>query len=93
MISAFARAHQVLDEPQYLAAAESAAAFINIHLYDENTGRLSRRYREGQVAFDGYVDDYAFLIQGLLDLYEASFDRERERPGGSLPWLTEPSSG
>jgi uncharacterized protein YyaL (SSP411 family) len=73
MISAFARAHQVLGEPQYLAAAENAAAFIKTHLYDENTGKLSRRYREGQAAFDGYVDDYAFLIQGLLDLYEASF--------------------
>ncbi len=76
MISAFARAHQVLDEPQYLAAAEKAAAFIKSELYDDKTGKLSRRHREGQVAFDGYVDDYAFLIQGLLDLYEASFKIE-----------------
>ncbi|MBI4326422.1 MAG: thioredoxin domain-containing protein [Chloroflexi bacterium] len=76
MISAFARAHQVLDEPQYLAAAESAAAFLKTQLYDEKIGKLSRRHREGQVAFDGYVDDYAFLIQGLLDLYEASFNVE-----------------
>lgn len=74
MISAFARAHQVLNEPEYLAAAEHAAAFIKTELYDEETGKLSRRHREGQVAFDGYVDDYAFLIQGLLDLYEASFN-------------------
>ena len=76
MISAFARAHQVLGEPQYLAAAEQAAAFIKAELYDGKTGTLSRRHREGQVAFDGYVDDYAFLIQGLLDLYEASFNIE-----------------
>jgi uncharacterized protein YyaL (SSP411 family) len=53
MISAFARAYQVLEKPEYLAAAESAAAFIKRQLYDENTGKLSRRYREGQVAVDG----------------------------------------
>jgi uncharacterized protein YyaL (SSP411 family) len=76
MISAFARARQVLDEPHYLAAAEKAARFIKAELYDDKTGKLSRRHREGQVAFDGYVDDYAFLIQGLLDLYEASFKIE-----------------
>jgi len=79
MISAFARAYQVLDEPQYLVAAERAAAFIRTQLYDEKTGKLSRRHREGQVAFDGYVDDYAFLVQGLLDLYETSFKIEHLR--------------
>lgn len=74
MISAFARAHQVLGEAQWLAAANRAAAFIRDRLFDETSGTLRRRYRAGEAAFDGYLDDYAYLIRGLLDLYEAGFD-------------------
>jgi len=74
MISAFARAAQVLDEPRYLAAAQRAATFIETRLLDSDTGRLLRRYRAGEPAIDGFVDDYANFIQGLLDLYEASFE-------------------
>jgi uncharacterized protein YyaL (SSP411 family) len=74
MISAFAQGYQVLDDPQYLAAATKSARFIRTKLYAADTGRLLRRYRAGEAAIDGFADDYAFLIQGLLDLYEASFD-------------------
>jgi uncharacterized protein YyaL (SSP411 family) len=74
MISALARAVQVLDEPRYLAAAEQAAGFCQDRLYDPARGRLLRRYRAGEAAIDGYAEDYACLIQGLLDLYEAAFD-------------------
>jgi uncharacterized protein YyaL (SSP411 family) len=74
MISGFARAYQVLDDPKYLASATRAAEFIRTKLYDPQTGILLHRYRAGQGAIDGFADDYAFLIQGLLDLYEASFD-------------------
>jgi len=74
MISAFARAAQVLDDPAYLSAASRAARFIETHLVQTDTGRLFRRYRAGDPAIDGFVDDYANLIQGLLDLYEASFE-------------------
>jgi len=73
MISAFARAAQVLDDPAYLGAAETAANFIQSKLYDEQDGNLKRRYRSGDMAINGFLDDYAYLIQGLLDLYEASF--------------------
>ncbi len=73
-ISAFARAYQVLDDPQYLSAATKSAQFIKTKLYDVKTGKLIRRYRAGEATIDGFADDYAFLIQGLLDLYEASFD-------------------
>jgi uncharacterized protein len=83
MISAFARAYQVLDDPQYLKAATKAAQFIRSKLYDPQTGRLTRRYRLGGATIDGYADDYAFLIQGLLDLYEASFDTS------NLAWALE----
>ncbi len=73
MLSALARAAAVLGEEKYLTAAEQAAAFIRSKLYDAATGTLRRRYRQGEAAIDGFLEDYAFLIQGLLDLYEASF--------------------
>jgi uncharacterized protein len=74
MISAYARAAQVLDEPRYLESATRAAKFVRSNLYDEKTKTLFRNYREGRSAIEGFADDYAFVIQGLLDLYEASFD-------------------
>jgi len=74
MISAFAQAYQTLGDVRYLEAAEQAAAFVRDHLYNKKTRELLRRYRDGESAIAAYADDYAFLIQGLLDLYEASFD-------------------
>jgi uncharacterized protein YyaL (SSP411 family) len=73
MISGFARAAQVLQEVRYAAAAERAAQFIRTHLYNARTKTLVRNYRGGPSAVEGFADDYAFLIQGLLDLYEATF--------------------
>ncbi len=74
MISAFALAAQVLDEPRYQSAAERAAGFILTRLHDERKGPLLRRYRAGEAAIPGFLEDYAFLVQGLLDLYETAFD-------------------
>jgi uncharacterized protein YyaL (SSP411 family) len=74
MISAFARAHQVLDDPAYLEVATRSATFVRGNLYEAKSGGLIRSYRQGASTVKGFVDDYAFLIQGLLDLYEASFD-------------------
>ncbi|OGQ85770.1 MAG: thioredoxin domain-containing protein [Deltaproteobacteria bacterium RIFOXYD12_FULL_56_24] len=74
MISALARAAQVLGEKCYLVAAERAADFIRAKLYDPASGTLFRRYRDGDGGLAGQLDDYAFLVNGLLDLYEASFD-------------------
>jgi uncharacterized protein YyaL (SSP411 family) len=74
MISALAKASQVLDEPRYLEAANRAKSFLEVYLYQATSGKLKRRYRAGSADIDGYLDDYAFLNQGLLDLYEASFD-------------------
>jgi uncharacterized protein YyaL (SSP411 family) len=73
-VSAFARAAQVLGDPAYLEDARRAAAFLQTHLYDSGTRRLIRSYRQGPGPSAGFADDYAFLIQGLLDLYEADFD-------------------
>jgi uncharacterized protein YyaL (SSP411 family) len=72
MISAFARAAQVLDDADYLASAQKAANFIHQHLWKD--GRLLRSYRQGASDVGGFCDDYAALIRGLIDLYEADFD-------------------
>ena len=76
MISAYARAAQVLDEPRYLESATRAARFLRTKLYEEKSKLLYRNYREGRSEIEGFADDYAFVIQGLTDLYEASFDVE-----------------
>jgi uncharacterized protein YyaL (SSP411 family) len=73
-ISAFARGAQAFDEPQYLEAARGAARFIEARMYDARANTLKRSYRQGGAALDGVLEDYAFLVQGLLDLYEASFE-------------------
>lgn len=69
MISALARASQALHAPDYFDAAAQAAEFLLTRMYDGQT--LRRRYREGEAAIPGFLDDYACLAQGLLDLYEA----------------------
>jgi uncharacterized protein YyaL (SSP411 family) len=74
MISAFAKAAQVLNDPRYLTAAQRATAFIFKRMYNSDTGVLQRRFREGEAAIHGFLDDYAFFIAALLDLYEADFD-------------------
>jgi uncharacterized protein YyaL (SSP411 family) len=74
MISAFAKGGAVLEEPHYAEAARRAAEFVTSRLYDPASGTLLRRYREGDAAIPGFLDDYAFFVQGLLDLYEAQFD-------------------
>jgi uncharacterized protein YyaL (SSP411 family) len=76
MISALARGSLILGEKKLLEAAERAANFILDTLYDPESGKLLRRYRDGEAAIDGKAADYACLIQGLLDLYQASFEPE-----------------
>ena len=77
MISAFAKAAQALDEPRYLNAAQRSANFILSRMYSATTGLLQRRFRDGESAIPGFLDDYAFLIGALLDLYETDFDPRR----------------
>ncbi len=77
MISAFARGAQVLGDPAYLAAANQAADFVKSKLYRADTHTLLRSYRQGASEVQGFADDYAFFVAGLLDLYEASFDAGR----------------
>ena len=72
MIAALAKGAQAFNEPKYLEAAEKAADFLLQNLQDAN-GRLLHRYRDGEAAIAAHVDDYVFLIWGLIELYEASF--------------------
>ena len=74
MITAFARASRILRQPDYLQRAERAAAFIEKHLYLTEGNKLLRIYRNGPGSIPGFCQDYAYLIQGLLDLYESSLD-------------------
>ncbi|GLT42507.1 hypothetical protein SLA2020_165020 [Shorea laevis] len=93
-ISAFAKASKVLkgeeeharfnfpvvgcDPKEYMEVAEKAASFIRKHLYNEQTRRLQHSFRNGPSKAPGFLDDYAFLISGLLELFEF---------GGGISWL------
>jgi len=78
MISAFARGAQVLQEPEYARRAAAAAGFVLGEL--RVAGRLRRSFKDGAPRHAAYLDDYAFLIAGLLDLFEAT---------GEPRWLRE----
>jgi uncharacterized protein len=73
MIAALAKGAQVLGNPHYADVAGKAVQFILSHLRRED-GRLLARYRDREAGILGYLDDYAFLAWGLIELYEAVFD-------------------
>ncbi|MBT5095997.1 MAG: thioredoxin domain-containing protein [Halobacteriovoraceae bacterium] len=72
MLSAQAKAYSAFNDKRFLQSAEKTATFIRNNL-DRNS-KLKRRYRAGEARFDAYLDDYAYLIEGLMNLYEASFN-------------------
>ena len=73
MISSLSFGSRVLNEPRYRLAAEKSTQFILKNLTDKNR-RLLHRYRDSQAAITATVEDYAFFIHGLIDLYEATFN-------------------
>jgi len=75
MIAACARAARVLGDRDSLVAAERAAGFVRSRLWDGASLRLLRRYRGGDAAIDAFAEDYAFLVFGLIELFQASHDR------------------
>ena len=81
MINSLAMAYQAFGEEKYLEAALAAALFINERLYKDH--RLKRYYRAGAAPGEALLDDYAFLIQGLITLYESTFEE------GWLTWALE----
>jgi uncharacterized protein YyaL (SSP411 family)/aryl-alcohol dehydrogenase-like predicted oxidoreductase len=70
MIHALAEGYRILGDARYLEGAEKAAAFIQAHLTTPE-GRLLRTCRQGKGQLNAYLEDYAFLAEGLLSLYEA----------------------
>jgi uncharacterized protein YyaL (SSP411 family) len=72
-IAALAYAARAFRNEDYLSAARKAMEFILIHMRDSNGGLL-HRYREGEAAIPAFGDDYAFIIKGLIELYESSFE-------------------
>jgi hypothetical protein len=73
MIIALAKASQAFNDIQYADAAKEAVNFVFENMLDLQ-GRLCHRYREGEAAIPGFLNDYAFLIWGLVELYETTFE-------------------
>jgi hypothetical protein len=73
MIAALAKGFQVFQEIKYMESAIKASEFL-FKALRKKTGRLLHRYRDGSGDIDAYLTDYAFLIWGLIELYEATFD-------------------
>jgi len=77
MLGAIARAYAVLGDEGYRAAAEKNLAFIQARLWDAETGTLYHRWRDGERDTAQLLEAYAFLLSGVLDLYEATLEPAR----------------
>ena len=73
MIAAIAKGGAVLNNEKYIKAAENAANFIYNNL-QKSDGRLMKRFRKGESGLDPHIDDYSFMIWGLISLYESTFN-------------------
>ena len=78
-VAALARAGRALGEPGFVAAAAAAARFVLARLRATD-GRLLHRWRDGEAAIPGLLDDYAFVLWGLIELHQATLE---------TPWLAE----
>ncbi len=75
MIAAFALGGQILNEPEYINAAKKAAEFVHKKLRNKNS-KLFKSYRNGKSGLSPHLDDYSFMVWGLLNLYEGTFNIE-----------------
>lgn len=73
MIALCARAGRVFENSSYISVAERSASFVLSHLMDPKDFRLYRCYRDGMVTSEGFLEDYAFFIRGLLELFFSTF--------------------
>jgi len=74
-IAALAKAGRALNNPEYIDQAEQCWSFIKKTMLDDNM-TLRHRYRNGDAAIEGHADDYAFVIWGLIELYQATFNTD-----------------
>jgi uncharacterized protein YyaL (SSP411 family) len=74
MIAALARAGRVLDEPRYLASAEKAHGFVVAKLWDQKSGVLYHRWREGERDSSQQAESYLYFLRGTRVLYEMTLD-------------------
>jgi uncharacterized protein YyaL (SSP411 family) len=72
MIKSLAEAARALERDDYAVLAANAADFVLRELHQN--GRLLRSYKDGQAKFNAYLEDYAFFVEGLVELYQATFD-------------------
>jgi uncharacterized protein len=96
MIASFAFAGRVLEEPKYAKVAAKAADFILNHMKIE--ARLLHRWRDGTAGIQATLEDYAFFIYGLLELYETTFqdkylDSAQVLAGGMIEFFTDQAGG
>jgi len=82
MIESLAYAGRHLGKPEYVAAAEQAAEFVLTQMRKD--GRLQRSWRKGSAGVNGYLDDYAFLAEGLLELHAATRRKHWEDEAAAL---------
>jgi uncharacterized protein YyaL (SSP411 family) len=83
MIAALARASRVFGAERYLQPAVKAADFVLAKMRNAD-GRLLHRYAKGEAAVEAFLDDYAFLTWGLIEVYEAGFDEKHLRAAVEL---------
>jgi len=72
-IAALAKAARAFDQPEYIETAKKAADFLLEKMFDPQSG-LQHRYRDGQVRIPGFLDDYSFLVWGLAEIFESTFE-------------------
>ena len=88
MISGYVEAFNAFNNQDFLESAIKNADFLLKHQIQEN-GRLFHSYKKGRSTINGYLEDYAFFIQALLDLYEASFEIKYLEKAGELMNIVE----
>jgi len=72
MITAFAKGYRVTNDPKYLNAAKTCISFIENNLFSD--GKLLRTYKNGTAKIDGYLEDYSYFVNALLDVFEIEPD-------------------
>jgi uncharacterized protein len=82
MVAALAKTGNALNEPKYIEAAKKTADFLLGQMRKDVA--LYHRYAKGERAIEGFLDDYAFLVFGLIELYEATFDKKRLQAAAEL---------